>query len=65
MATLHFAAMNGELDIAKILLEHNTNVDARNHQIMTALDCATNNNHQELVKLLLAHGAVPVSTESV
>ncbi|MGL9718325.1 MAG: ankyrin repeat domain-containing protein [Wolbachia sp.] len=62
---LHFTAMKGKVDIAKILLKHNADVNAKNNEGKTALDCAANNNHQELVELLLAHGAVPVTTESI
>lgn len=58
MATLHLAAMNGEFDIAKMLLKHNADVNAKNNKRMTALCYATNDNRQELVELLLAHGAV-------
>ncbi|WP_174132675.1 ankyrin repeat domain-containing protein [Wolbachia endosymbiont of Atemnus politus] len=50
--------MNGEFDIAKMLLKHNADVNAKNNKRMTALRYATNDNRQELVELLLAHGAV-------
>jgi len=46
-------------DTARVLLKHNADVNAKNNEGKTALDYATNNNHQELVELLLAHGAFP------
>ncbi|MFP3015540.1 MAG: ankyrin repeat domain-containing protein [Wolbachia sp.] len=40
-----------------MLLKHNADVNAKNNEGKTALHYAANNNHQELVELLLAHGA--------
>ncbi|MGL9718971.1 MAG: ankyrin repeat domain-containing protein [Wolbachia sp.] len=57
--------MKGKVDIAKILLKHNADVNAKNNEGRTALYYAVKYNHQKLVELLLAYGAVPVSTESV
>ncbi|MCX3064669.1 ankyrin repeat domain-containing protein [Wolbachia endosymbiont of Drosophila pseudotakahashii] len=51
---LHHAVLMGKVDIAKILLKHNANVNARNNWGMTVLGYAAD---QELVELLLAHGA--------
>ncbi len=53
---LHFAAMKGKVDIAMVLLKHNANVNARTNWGMTVLGYAADD-HQELVELLLAHGA--------
>ncbi|NSM57019.1 ankyrin repeat domain-containing protein, partial [Wolbachia endosymbiont of Atemnus politus] len=57
---LHFAAIaiRSKVAVAKILLKHNADVNAKNNKRMTALCYATNDNRQELVELLLAHGAV-------
>ncbi|WP_265021650.1 ankyrin repeat domain-containing protein [Wolbachia endosymbiont (group A) of Icerya purchasi] len=51
------AAMTGNVDIAKVLLKHNADVNAKNNEEKTALHYAAKYNHQELVELLLAHGA--------
>ncbi|WCR59442.1 MAG: Phosphocholine transferase AnkX [Wolbachia endosymbiont of Ctenocephalides felis wCfeF] len=53
---LHLAAMKGKVDIAMVLLKHNANVNARTNWGMTVLGYAADD-HQELVELLLAHGA--------
>ncbi|WP_341815111.1 ankyrin repeat domain-containing protein [Wolbachia endosymbiont (group A) of Chalcis sispes] len=55
--SLHLAAMNGKIDVAKVLLKHNADVNAKNNEGKTALYYAAKYNHQELVELLLAHGA--------
>ncbi len=49
--------MNGKIDVAKVLLKHNADVNAKNNEGKTALYYAAKYNHQELVELLLAHGA--------
>ncbi|MDR2046259.1 MAG: ankyrin repeat domain-containing protein [Rickettsiales bacterium] len=49
--------MTGNVDIAKVLLKHNADVNAKNNEGKTALYYAAKYNHQELVELLLAHGA--------
>ena len=54
---LHLAAMNGKIDVAKVLLKHNADVNAKNNEGRTALHYATDFNHRDLVELLLAHGA--------
>ncbi|ACN94960.1 MULTISPECIES: ankyrin repeat domain-containing protein [unclassified Wolbachia] len=53
---LHLAVIRRKVDITKTLLKHNADVNARNNLGNTALDCAVDN-CQELVELLLAHGA--------
>ncbi len=60
---LHLAAMMGKVDVAKVLLEYNADVNAKNNEGKMALYYAIEHNYQEFANLLLAHGAVPVSTE--
>jgi ankyrin repeat protein len=56
---LHLAAMNGHLEIVKLLLEHGADVNAKTKEGYgyTALHSAASNGHLEIVKLLLEHGA--------
>ncbi|WP_353289347.1 ankyrin repeat domain-containing protein [Wolbachia endosymbiont (group A) of Paraperithous gnathaulax] len=49
--------MTGNVDIAKVLLKHNADINTKNNEGRTALHYAAKYNHQELVELLLAHGA--------
>ncbi|WP_369408520.1 ankyrin repeat domain-containing protein [Wolbachia endosymbiont of Litomosoides brasiliensis] len=53
------------MDVAKILLKHNADVNVENNKGKTALYCAAECNHQELMELLLAHGAVFMISESI
>ncbi|WP_265045389.1 MULTISPECIES: ankyrin repeat domain-containing protein [unclassified Wolbachia] len=53
---IHHAVLMGKVDIAMVLLKHNANVNARNNWGMKVLGYAADD-HQELVELLLAHGA--------
>ena len=53
---LHLAVIRQKVDITRTLLKHNADVNARNNLGNTVLDCAVDN-CQELVELLLAHGA--------
>ncbi|WP_265017862.1 ankyrin repeat domain-containing protein [Wolbachia endosymbiont (group A) of Andrena dorsata] len=52
--TLCLAAMTGNVDIAKVLLKHNADINTKNNEGRTALHYAAKYNHQELVELLLA-----------
>ncbi len=48
----------GHLDIMKYLTEKGTDVNAKNRDGDTALMVASSNGKREMVKLLLANGAV-------
>ncbi len=54
---LHSAAASRSLDIARLLLEHGADPDARQLDDFTPLHEAAANGQLELVSLLLAHGA--------
>ena len=54
---LMMAANNNALDLAEFLIGRGANVNARAKDGATALSLAIEENHQEMVKLLLARGA--------
>jgi ankyrin repeat protein len=47
----------GNIEIAKVLLDHHANINARDRQGMTALHMAANENQIEIAKLLVSRGA--------
>lgn len=54
---LHLAIMHKNVALAKALLKHNADVNIKNNEGKTALHYTTDANHQEFIKLLLAHNA--------
>ncbi|BGP35336.1 palmitoyltransferase akr1 [Rhodotorula toruloides] len=61
---LHWAAINGHVVAAKVLLERGAEVDARGGELRgTPLMWAARNGHLPLVHLLLKHGADPSLTD--
>jgi ankyrin repeat protein len=54
---LHSAVAHRHLQIARLLLEHDANVNARQADDFTALHAAAQNGQLEMVKLLLEFGA--------
>lgn len=54
---LIFAARDNKIEIAKLLIKNNANVNAKNVHDQTPLSVAENGNHTDMVKLLKAHGA--------
>lgn len=58
---IHFilisAAVNGNADVARLLIKNDANVDAVDVDGKTALMIAVINGHQNLVELLLKHEA--------
>ena len=56
---LGWAALEGHLDTALVLIEAGANVNAGNHGNWTPLMSAAYYGHPEMVKLLLEHGANP------
>ena len=56
---LHWASENGHLEVAKLLLANNANVDAADKDGRTPLHFACQNGHLEVAKLLLANNADP------
>lgn len=55
ISLLYHAAMSGNLEIVEMLKAYGASLDSAGH----ALQGATNYNHLEMVKWLLAHGADP------
>ena len=53
---MHLAAYNGHTGVAKILIAHGANVNARTHAGVTPLDWAERNGHAEVATLLKAKG---------
>ena len=54
---LHYAAMNGDAETARLLIGKGANVNAQTRMLrQTPLDQARNNNKHELVSLLAANG---------
>lgn len=54
---LIYAARDNYLEIAKFLIEHGANVNAKNLHDQTPLSVAEDENHTDMVKLLKANGA--------
>lgn len=54
---LHYAAISGELEIAKMLLDKGANIHAKNEYGATALQTAVFRNKLNIVELLLNRGA--------
>jgi ankyrin repeat protein len=52
VAPLHAAVSNGDIEIVKILLEHNADATAKQQNDFTPLDAATQSVRQDLVDLL-------------
>ncbi|CAD8192269.1 unnamed protein product [Paramecium pentaurelia] len=62
MTALHWACKYGYLDMVRMLLDYHADFDALDLMNRTPLSIAIIENHQEIVKLLLTHGAYPWST---
>jgi peptidoglycan/LPS O-acetylase OafA/YrhL len=54
---LAWAAMHGDVDASRLLLEHGADINGRNADGSTALHCAVFTGHPEVVRLLLDRGA--------
>ena len=54
------AVSHGRLEMVKLLLESNSNVNLQDYDGSTALMCATEHNHIDIVKTLLAHPDINV-----
>ena len=55
--SLHKAASSGNLDIARLLVEHGADVDAENKWGRTAYQIAFNGRREEVAQFLSADGA--------
>lgn len=56
---LHVAADKGDVEMAKLLLDHGANVHAKGFMEATPLNKAVERGYLEMAKLLLEHGADP------
>lgn len=63
--SLHIAARNGNVQIAKILIDNGANVNAIDNEGWTPLMRATTSGNSELVGMLLDHGADASKVNSV
>ncbi|PVU98132.1 hypothetical protein BB559_001773 [Furculomyces boomerangus] len=61
LSPLITACCFGHLQAAKFLLDHGANVNISDQSGWTGLMWATNNNHDDIVKLLLTHDASPTA----
>jgi len=57
VTALHAAALKGQHEVARALLQHNAEVDARDGDDLTPLHHASRKGHVEVVRLLIEHGA--------
>ncbi|XP_018569142.1 uncharacterized protein LOC108909316 [Anoplophora glabripennis] len=55
---LHLAVLKGQMEVVKLLVEHNTDVNIKDHRCCTALHLAVRDDRLDIVKLLVEHGAV-------
>jgi len=55
---LHFAAVNGDLELAEYLVSHGADVNHTSDEGSTALSLARQEKNEDLVKLLKKHGAL-------
>lgn len=62
MTALHWACKYGYLEMVRMLLHYHADFDALDLMNRTPLSIAIIENHKEIVKLLLTHGAHPWST---
>jgi ankyrin repeat protein len=53
---LHFASINGALEVVRVLLEYGADVEAKGNNGKTALQEAAQRGHDEVVELLREHG---------
>lgn len=53
MYPLHLAAVNGDLRIVRLLVEHNARIDALNKEQATPLHKAAQYNHVQVVEFLV------------
>jgi hypothetical protein len=54
---LHYAAWNGHIEIARLLLQNGAEVNARSHGDYTPLHCASFHGHVDILHLLVENGA--------
>lgn len=54
---LHWASLDGNVAVAKLLIDRGANVNARSASAYTPLHNAARGGHREIIKLLLSKGA--------
>lgn len=56
LGPLHVASDWGKLEVVRQLLEHGADVEVKDNDGETALQCATDEGYDEIMKLLREHG---------
>ena len=54
---LHYAAQDGHVDVAKVLIRNGADVNAKDSDGETALHMAAEDGHVDVVKVLIQNGA--------
>lgn len=54
---LNTASFYGDIDVVKLLIKYGADVNARQENNMTALNCAIENMHLDVIEHLIKHGA--------
>ena len=54
---LHIASIEGNVDVVKFLIDKKTDINAQDRQGWTAIFCACNSDHLEIVEILINAGA--------
>jgi ankyrin repeat protein len=60
---IHHAARNGDTEVVRLLIEHGTDVTARNTRGHTVLYCAGGHGHLDTLRLLLKEGAAKLARD--
>lgn len=62
---LHMAVRNGHADVVKALIDNGAEIDLLGHNNFTPLAMAREHKHQEIIDILLSHGAKEFSRDEI